>query len=447
MTNRLSIIAAQETKSRGPAYGEDPHAGYTAGAAGFICKEGRGAAGSIGKEGAMARRLLRGFVLMGSVAGLGLGCAAGDDGANGEQVGSSSEELSLGGNPASGAILFFSEFPHVQGNGRTCNTCHVAEDGFQLTPAHVEDRWQALQNRKRHNPNADDPLFRSIDADDFDNDFTTLREQGLVRVTIPMAPNVRVLDDPQARSVSVWRSTPTVFSVALTAPYQLEGRVPTLQLQALGALHGHAEIKKEPPAKLLDDVAAFQKLVFPNKHSFEVARAVQEGKPIPPEPSVTGDAVRGKVVFDRECTFCHNGPAFSQSLIPGFFPGNVTDIFVSRPVPPFANPAKFPTSPLPVRVWEITLPDGTKAFRPSTDPGKMLISGDLADLNAFEFSQLRGISKTAPYFHDNSAKTLQDVGRHYQEFFFALSSLGNPGLTPFLNDDEIEPLAAYLNTL
>ena len=136
------------------------------------------------------------------------------------------------------ARLFFNEFPNVHGNGRTCNTCHVAEDGFQLSPAHAEARWQALQKRRRHHPGADDPLFRSIDADDFGDDFTTLRQHGLVRVTIQMAPNVRVLDDPTARSVSLWRSTPTVFNVAVTAPYQLDGRVPTLPLQALGALHG-----------------------------------------------------------------------------------------------------------------------------------------------------------------------------------------------------------------
>jgi len=162
---------------------------------------------------------------------------------------------------------------------------------------------------------------------------------------------------------------------------------------------------------------------------------------------VTGAAVQGKTVFARECAFCHSGPAFSQTLIPGFFPGNVTDIFISRPLPPFADPTKFGESPLPFRLWEVTLPDGTVTVRPSSDPGKMLITGDLADFNAFEPSQLRGISKTAPYFHDNSAKTLQDVCRHYQGFFVALTSLNRPGLTPFLSDDEIEPLVAYLNTL
>jgi hypothetical protein len=42
---------------------------------------------------------------------------------------------------------------------------------------------------------------------------------------------------------------------------------------------------------------------------------------------------------------------------------------------------------------------------------------------------------------------LDEVVRHYQAFFFALRSLGQPGLAPFLDDDELEPLVAYLETL
>ena len=40
-------------------------------------------------------------------------------------------------------------------------------------------------------------------------------------------------------------------------------------------------------------------------------------------------------------------------------------------------------------------------------------------LNAFKISPLRGIRDTAPYFHDNSAKTLEDVVEHYRKFFLS----------------------------
>lgn len=344
----------------------------------------------------------------------------------------------------SGARLFFGEFPGVEGNGRTCNTCHVAEDGFQLTPAHVEARWQALQERSSDGTAVDDPLFRSIDADDFKADFTTLRRYGLVRVTIAMAANVRVLDDPSARTVSLWRSTPTVFNVALTAPYQLDGRFATLEQQALGALHGHAEIQHEPPARLLDAVADFEERIFPDAHAAEVAEAVRHGAPLPPEPAVTGLAAQGKVVFVRECAFCHSGPAFNEQQVPGAFLG---DIFVSKPLPPFADPTLFPESPaLPVRLWAVTLPDGSEVVRPSTDPGRVLITGDVRDFNGFEIAQLRGLAKTAPYFHDNTARNLHEVVRQYQGTFAALRSIGVAGVGT-IADDEVEPLVAYLGTL
>ena len=55
----------------------------------------------------------------------------------------------------------------LNANGRSCADCHTAADHFQLSPADAEVRFQRLQWRRRRNPDADDPLFRAIDADDF----------------------------------------------------------------------------------------------------------------------------------------------------------------------------------------------------------------------------------------------------------------------------------------
>ena len=38
-------------------------------------------------------------------------------------------------------------------------------------------------------------------------------------------------------------------------------------------------------------------------------------------------------------------------------------------------------------------------------------------MNAFKIPTLWGVAQTAPYFHDNSAKTLEDVVKHYAKFF------------------------------
>src|SRR4029079_7466075 len=86
------------------------------------------------------------------------------------------------------------------GNGRACADCHVPSEGFQLSPAIARARFEALLARRATNKNADDPLFRAIDADDSRehgdaaNDYTILVENALVRVTLPLPPTVRLID-------------------------------------------------------------------------------------------------------------------------------------------------------------------------------------------------------------------------------------------------------------
>lgn len=76
-------------------------------------------------------------------------------------------------------------------------------------------------------------------------------------------------------------------------------------------------------------------------------------------------------------------------------------------------------------------PDGSTTPLCSPDPGRALITGNIppiplpcnalgppfSDWNAFKISTLWGVKDTAPYFHDNSAKTLEDVAAHYARFF------------------------------
>jgi cytochrome c peroxidase len=69
------------------------------------------------------------------------------------------------------------------------------------------------------------------------------------------------------------------------------------------------------------------------------------------------------------------------------------------------------------------MPDGTKVRRTSSDPGRALLTGfvgglpGLDDWNKFDTPSLRGLRHTAPYFHNNSAATLEEVVDHYIEFF------------------------------
>jgi len=76
----------------------------------------------------------------------------------------------------------------------------MATDHFQLSPASVEARFRFLQWRRQWDADADDPLFRSVDADDFRThgegatDFSNLRQNGLVRIVFTLPPNIKLID-------------------------------------------------------------------------------------------------------------------------------------------------------------------------------------------------------------------------------------------------------------
>jgi len=384
------------------------------------------------------------------------------------------------------------------GNGRSCADCHMPSDHFQLSPADVELRYQLLQLARGFNPRADDPLFRPIDADDFRvngdhaSDFSNLRSNGLVRIVFPLPPNIRLIDPrtglpSDEASVDVWRSVPSVQNVALSGPgttnpwprepnafggYQLDARVGTLQEQALGAFINHAQIETPPSERVLDDLSSFQRNLFTSPETRALADAIRVGSaPLPdPDPPLTSEEMRGKAVFERACTQCHGGPdqTTAQPPVPHF-----QDVRTQcpRPVDTISPPRfVFPACPdrlaRNTRTYEITLSGNVTTRRTSSDPGRALLTGFVGgpapsdDWNKLDVPQLRGISRTAPYFHNNSADTLEDVIDHYMAFFTQLRVLTAPGAplpAPTTTDgvhfdraplpEERQALLAYLRRL
>ena len=356
----------------------------------------------------------------------------------------------------------------LNANGRSCADCHTASDNFQLSPADAEVRFQRLQWRRSRNPNADDPLFRAIDADDFRtngsnaSDFSNLRQNGLIRITFDLPSNMKLIDPvtnlPSAEtSVDVWRMVPSVFNVKLTGPdgqnpwprgpnptggYQLDGRRGTLQEQALGALMAHAQIQIAPSQQFLDDLAAFQSVLFSSRGVREISEAIDEGTvPLPdPDPRLNELEQQGKVVFVRACSQCHGGSGQSTALA---VPRRFHDINTQCPRRvDTVSPPRWNFKPCPpnlarnARTYQITLIDGTTARRTSSDPGRALLTGFVGgappadDWNKFEVPGLHGIAQTAPYFHNNSAATLEDVVDHYIEMFKFVQANAAPGVVP-----------------
>jgi cytochrome c peroxidase len=64
----------------------------------------------------------------------------------------------------------------------------------------------------------------------------------------------------------------------------------------------------------------------------------------------------------------------------------------------------------------------------SADPGRSMITGSPYDFEAFDIPTLRGVAKTAPYFHNNSADTLERVIEVYSDHLLSrFPSLTLPG--------------------
>jgi cytochrome c peroxidase len=412
-------------------------------------------------------------------------------------------------------------------NGRACSDCHMDSENFQLTPAAAQQRFAQMTAT-----GADDPLFRPIDADDFRvngaaaHDFTNLTQNGLIRVTIPLPANVKLLDCgakvpcpasalPTTETVAdVWRSVPSIFDANITGPdgagptstrgpnpsggYQLDGRIDTLQNQALSALRNHAGTRNDPPASFLDDLASFQNVQFSSPSVKALSDAIAaHTSPLPdPDPVLDPLEAMGKGVFNRSCAQCHGnmgGHPSGTTPIQQGTPGTATALIryhsiqsaCPRPVDT-VNPPRFVFAACSasqmenVRTYEITnsgaAPSGTPCGgappQPAcvtrvtiSDPGRMLLTGypvpgGPGDIQHFDNPSLRGIARTAPYFHNNTAATLEDVLEHYKQFFkfVAIQQPAAPLLTtqpgvvppvhdrPF-TDAEVPALLAYLRKL
>src|SRR5688572_5095012 len=143
-----------------------------------------------------------------------------------------------------GALNFFTPYPN--GNGRSCATCHNPKDGYSLSPETVEARWRELQHARLKYPQATDPLFRSIDADDGREEFTRLRTRALVKVRVPLPDRVRLTDAPNATHATFWRSVPALNMLEHTAPYQQDRSIATLEAHVRAAVESHMEPTAPP---------------------------------------------------------------------------------------------------------------------------------------------------------------------------------------------------------
>jgi len=357
-------------------------------------------------------------------------------------------------------------------NGRSCGTCHLATQGWTITPAGVRSLFDATGGL--------DPLFRPHDganAPGLDvstvearrQAYSLLRERAVIRIGLPVRPTSEfelvAVDDPyghaSAAQLSLFRRPLPTTNLRFLTAINWDGRnTPAgdltnirlgLKNQSNGATVNHgqaaaplddatreaivdlelslvtAQIKHED-ARGLDVKGARGGPVFLLTAPF----AIGANDPFQPgfDPKVfqifDAWAILGSSGTDGERVKVNAGQnVFNNKLFT--FPSGATGTCSScHSVPEVGAASSF-------RMIDIGISDPARrssqvplyTFRhkvtgeiiQTTDPGRALITGLWADMNKFKVPSLRALAARAPYFHDGSARSLGDVVNHYQARF------------------------------
>lgn len=370
-------------------------------------------------------------------------------------------------------------FQELGTNGRTCNTCHQANQGWSVTPLGIQIRFLLTQG--------EDPIFRPHDGANAPNldvstvqarlsAYSLLLQRGVIRIGRPMPAGADfalvAVDDPygfaSAAQLSLFRRITSIANLAYLGAINWDGRStiasdPTnirlgLKNQSNGATINHAQATTPIPDSVRDQIVDFEtQLFFAQTATFYAGNLSANGGQGNPEsliglPFVVGmntqpnfnpqvfdtfsswenallkrrrDVALGQEIFNTRtfgpnngtCSGCHNTPAIGGRSNAVFF-----DIGISDPA------RRTPDVPL-YTFQHLT----TGELHVTTDPGRGLINGRFADLSKFKAPNLRGLAARPPYMHDGSVPTLESVVDHYdQHFSIGLSAHEKNALTRFL---------------
>ncbi|WP_447974663.1 cytochrome-c peroxidase [Nitrospira sp. Kam-Ns4a] len=241
--------------------------------------------------------------------------------------------------------------------------------------------------------------------------------------------------DPRQTSIGVdgkvgGRQAPTVFNTAFNHVQFWDGRVSSLEEQAIGPIQNPVEmaethenvVKKLQKIKgyreqfhavfgtdvslqgIAEAIAAYERTVISTNSAFDKYM-------LGDQQAMSEAAVRGLALFKGKarCILCHNGPNFTDNQ--------------------FHNLGVPQVGPL------------------KEDLGRYNVTRQAADRGAFKTPTLRSVALTAPYMHDGAFKTLEEVVD-----FLNQGGGPNPNLSLLvkplgLTDQEKADLVAFLNAL
>ncbi|MCP5084332.1 MAG: hypothetical protein GY948_21800 [Alphaproteobacteria bacterium] len=191
-------------------------------------------------------------------------------------------------------------------------------------------------------------------------------------------------------------------------------------------------------------LAAFQETIVTARTPFDAFRdglANNDRKAIAAYPA---SARRGAALFfgRGNCTFCHTGPLFTNGE------------FQDAGVPYFIEPGRVDKGRF-AGIAKLKSSAFTLAGKHTDDPAKTgawKVRGVKPlhrNFGEFRVPSLRNLTKTAPYMHDGSLATLEDVVRHYSQIDVErLHADGTRILAPLhLNKNETQDLVNFLESL
>jgi len=379
-------------------------------------------------------------------------------------------------------------FKSLGSNGRTCASCHSPSTGWTVNPTDIRSRFNAT--------NGLDPIFRPIDGAVCANAnvstvqsrsvaYGLLLRKGLFRIDLPM-PTDRDFDlvnaigvycntPMQSQFLPLFRRPLPSTNLKFLAAVMWDGRESKTGLSVREALLnqtnnasvGHAQATAQVSPADREKIVDFELGLFTAQISslaplttnganggprFLADVPFTIGSNFPPNfnpaifnlftswrarPASAGHAAiaRGEQIFNTKkfrirnvaglpsadfegsCGTCHNTPNVGGFSSPGFV--NIGVGAANRRSPD-----------MPLFTFRNKTTGTTVAV---SDPGRALITGKWDDIGKFKTPSLRALATRAPYFHDGSAATIEDVITFYvNRFSITMTPQERTDLSAFL---------------
>jgi cytochrome c peroxidase len=222
------------------------------------------------------------------------------------------------------------------------------------------------------------------------------------------------------------RSAPTILNTAYQQFQFWDGRSPSLENQALGPIANPIEMNL-PIEKAVEKIAAIQGYQDQFQKVF--------GQPVTADGIAKAIAAFERTILSGDAPYDHYKAGDENALSPQAKEG--MKLFFGK-----ANCSSCHTGPNFTDNGFHNLGIGFHGEQP--DEGRSVVSKLEGDKGAFKTPSLRDIARTAPYMHDGSLATLEDVVAYYNQGGTANDYLDEEIFALKLNDEQQAALVAFL---